>query len=126
MRCRFAAAHQPFILVCGANHAQTSNGAPNYTSGDIPAHTEYAAAADVFARAIGAFITAHEGAGKSSRQAATDELLLMVRQTAELIGPYFMASGEHLHGRGHHCTALFIVQDPSCAANVCDMCKNLA
>jgi hypothetical protein len=33
-------------------------------------------------------------AGNGYRQAATDELLLMVRQTAELIGPYFMASGE--------------------------------
>eukprot|EP00882_Tetradesmus_deserticola_P009822 GHRQ01010379.1.p1 GENE.GHRQ01010379.1~~GHRQ01010379.1.p1 ORF type:complete len:506 (+),score=131.29 GHRQ01010379.1:324-1841(+) len=89
---RFAAAQQPFILVPGANHGQTSNGMPRFDRGDIPAHIEYAAATDAFARAIAAFVTAHEGP-KSAKQAATDQLLLMVRQTAELVAPYFMASG---------------------------------
>ncbi|WIA40550.1 hypothetical protein OEZ86_013893 [Tetradesmus obliquus] len=90
---RFAAAQQPFILVPGANHGHTSNGIPNYDRGDIPAHTEYATATEAFARAMAAFVTAHEGPGKSAKQAATDQLLLMVRQTAELVAPYFMASG---------------------------------
>lgn len=44
-------------------------------------------------KALGAFITAHESGDKGARTAATDELLLMVRQTAEVVGPYFMASG---------------------------------
>lgn len=78
----------------GANHGHTSNGIPNYDRGDIPAHTEYATATEAFARAMAAFVTAHEGPGKSAKQAATDQLLLMVRQTAELVAPYFMASGE--------------------------------
>jgi hypothetical protein len=43
---------------------------------------------------MAAFVTAHEGPSKSAKQAATDQLLLMVRQTAELVAPYFMASGE--------------------------------
>jgi hypothetical protein len=42
---------------------------------------------------MAAFVTAHEGPSKSAKQAATDQLLLMVRQTAELVAPYFMASG---------------------------------
>ncbi|KAF6258194.1 hypothetical protein COO60DRAFT_1693439 [Scenedesmus sp. NREL 46B-D3] len=90
---RFAAAQQPFILVPGANHGNTSNGVANYDRGDIPAHTEHAAATDAFARAMAAFVAAHEGPTKGAKQAATDQLLLMVRQTAELVAPYFMASG---------------------------------
>jgi hypothetical protein len=91
---RFAAAQQPFILVPGANHGHTSNGIPNLDRGDIPAFTEYAVATEAFARAMAAFVTAHEGPSKSAKQAATDQLLLMVRQTAELVAPYFMASGK--------------------------------
>eukprot|EP00879_Flechtneria_rotunda_P016930 GHRR01017724.1.p1 GENE.GHRR01017724.1~~GHRR01017724.1.p1 ORF type:complete len:443 (+),score=162.76 GHRR01017724.1:567-1895(+) len=90
----FAAAHQPFVLVPGANHAQTSNAPqPNFARGDIVAQADQAAAVDAFGKAIGTLLTCHEGADRSTRQAATDQLLVMVRETAESVGPYFMASG---------------------------------
>lgn len=89
----YAAAHQPFILVPGANHAQTSNGVPNYARGDIPATAEYGATTEQLGKAVASFLTSHQAAQKSERQAAADELLVMVRRTAEMLGPYFMASG---------------------------------
>lgn len=92
--CRsYAASHQPFILVPGANHAQTSNGVPNYARGDIPPTAEYAATTEQLGKAVASFVTSHQAAAKSERQAAADELLVMVRRTAEMLGPYFMASG---------------------------------
>lgn len=89
----YAAAHQPFILVPGVNHAQTSNGVQNYARGDIPATTEYATATEHLSKAIASFVTSHQAAAKPERQAAADDLLGMVRRTAETLGPYFMASG---------------------------------
>lgn len=94
LSCSYAAAHQPFILVPGANHAQTSNGVPNYARGDIPATAEFAATTEHLGKAVASFVTSHQAAQKSDRQAAADELLVMVRKTAEMLGPYFMASGE--------------------------------
>lgn len=89
----YAASHQPFILVPGANHAQTSNGVPNYARGDIPPTVEYATATEQLSHAIASFVTSHQAVQKNDRQAAADELLVMVRRTAEMLGPYFMASG---------------------------------
>lgn len=89
----YAASHQPFILVPGANHAQTSNGVPNYARGDIAPTVEYAVATEQLSHAIASFVTSHQAVQKHDRQAAADELLVMVRRTAEMLGPYFMASG---------------------------------
>lgn len=102
--CSYAAAHQPFILIPGANHAQTSNGVANYARGDIPATTEYASTTEQLGKAVGAFMSSHQAARKSEREAAADELLVMVRRTAEMLGPYFMASGGRLGcpGEGGH------------------------
>jgi hypothetical protein len=91
--CSYAAAHQPFILVPGVNHAQTSNGVPNYARGDIQPTTEYATATEHLSKAVASFVTSHQAATKPERQAAADELLVMVRRTAETLAPYFMASG---------------------------------
>eukprot|EP00775_Hariotina_reticulata_P006829 gene6829-7046_t len=109
----YAAANQPFILVPNANHAQTSNGRVQVERGDMAALTDYAAATEAFAKAIAAFLTSHESVDRSSRQAATDELLLMVRKTAELIGPYFMASGKHGRQGGPEATASLDLPDTS-------------
>lgn len=92
-RCRFAAAHQPFVLIPGANHADTSNGVFNNSRGDIPSQADLTIAQTQMGTALGAFMTAHESVDAGARTAAVDELLLRVRQTAELVGPYFMASG---------------------------------
>lgn len=80
-------------MVPGANHAQTSNGVPNYARGDIPPTTEYATATEHLSKAVASFVTSHQAAEKSDRQAAADDLLVMVRKTAEMLAPYFMASG---------------------------------
>lgn len=89
----YAAAHQPFVLIPGANHAQTSNGVINTSRGDIEATLDYAAATEQLAAAVAAFVTSHQAVQKGDRQAAGDGLLVMVRRTAEMVAPYFMASG---------------------------------
>lgn len=89
----FAAAHCPFVLVPNANHGQSSNGIPNYARGDIKAQLSDEEARASFAAAIGEFATAHEGGSPAARAAATSALLQRCRATAELMAPYFLASG---------------------------------
>jgi hypothetical protein len=72
---RHAAANQPFILVPNANHAQTSNGVVQVDRGDMTARIDHAAATEVFAKAIAAFLTTHEAVDQSFRSDATDRCL---------------------------------------------------
>jgi hypothetical protein len=92
--CSFAAAYKPYILITGANHAQTTQSPVNEARGDLPAALSDAEALSGFSRVIGAFLTAHEGVNEGVKREAVAELVGMCGATAEMIGAYYMANGE--------------------------------
>jgi hypothetical protein len=97
----FAATQKAYVLIPGANHHQT------YVTGDFPgARGDIASdvgdekARAVFASVISAFLVAHMSPEAEQRAAAADQLLQAVRETAERMAPWFLATGEGGPGRG--------------------------
>ncbi len=126
-RPSFAAAQRPSILVPGANHAQSAflppppppaPGAPPAAPpppapgarGDIPATVTVDQAVDGLGRAIGAFMVANgSGVEGEARAGAVGALQGMCGETAEMVQPWFEASGGwefEVWGLGGLCSAV--------------------
>jgi len=89
----YSAARWPFILIAGANHAQSSGGgALRRERGDISAGVPFEGAIASSGDALAAFIAAHAGRAETAAGARA-ELLQAVAATARFVAPYARAAG---------------------------------